>query len=352
MMFAPAASSRFDQWFSRELAALADEVCAAVGPSFVGLVLGGGYGRGEGGVVVRNGVERPYNDVDLLLFVEQPRRARTERLAAVAARYHERLGVEVDISRPYRPREMRHWHPTLMWHELLAGHRVLRGPATLLEAHCPPRVRQHPPPGEALRLLLNRGAGLLWALRIARGLEPAPDADFVRRNYFKCALACGDALLLASGLYGTFASREVTLAELPVRDRLHHARLWLYRQARTFKLRPDALPDAAPDEQALTALASVWGASLLAVERRRTGQAWDSLDDWSAWTGVREADAHTHAARARRLASGLVRGRLAWSHPREALHRELPGLLGLTRAATPGWDAASAAFLERWRAAH
>ena len=53
--FAPLATPQFDEWFGSELTAMAGEVAAAVGGTFRGLVLGGGYGRGEGGIVVRHG---------------------------------------------------------------------------------------------------------------------------------------------------------------------------------------------------------------------------------------------------------------------------------------------------------
>ena len=36
------------------------------------LVLGGGYGRGEGGVLIGPGGDRPYNDLEFYLFLSGP----------------------------------------------------------------------------------------------------------------------------------------------------------------------------------------------------------------------------------------------------------------------------------------
>ena len=273
--FAPLATPQFDEWFWSELTAMAGEVAAAVGGTFRGLVLGGGYGRGEGGIVVRHGRERPYNDVDLFLFVEKPRAVATATIGAISARYHQRLGVAVDVSRPYRPSEISSWRPTLMWHELAARHVVLKGPATLVDHLCPPQVRETPPATEALHLLLNRGAGLLWAMRVARGCEPAPDEDFVRRNYYKCLLGCGDALLIAHRAYGrSFAARGETLRALPTVS-LPASRAALfdgYAAARRFKLAPDTLDVAAPSVSGLMQAAALWAEALLTVESVRTGR--------------------------------------------------------------------------------
>ena len=56
-----------------------------------------------------------------------------------------------------------------MWYDLLNGHIVIKGPSDILSAHAPAALKKTLPVIEATRLVLNRGAGLLWALRVVRG---------------------------------------------------------------------------------------------------------------------------------------------------------------------------------------
>ena len=215
-------------------------------------------------------------------------------------------------------------------------------------------MRETPPATEALRLLLNRGAGLLWALRVARGFEPAPDEDFVRRNYYKCLLGCGDALLIAHRAYGrSFAARGDRLRALPTVS-LPASRAALfdgYTAARRFKLAPDTLDGTAPSVSGLNHAAALWAEALLTVESVRTGRPWPSLSAYTAWSGNRETTTGSVTARLRHLAMNLRAGRLAVRHPREPLYRALPGLLVLPSQGAAGWSMATAHFLARWRAA-
>ncbi|MHB2020670.1 MAG: hypothetical protein ACYCW6_27345, partial [Candidatus Xenobia bacterium] len=189
------------------------------------------------------------------------------------------------------------------------------------------------------RLLLNRGTGLLWAMRVEAGVEPSPDWDFVRRNYYKCALALGDALLIAHGRYQPrHAGRAEKLADLA--DPAFCDR---YQEALSFKLRPDSVPLDTPP---LEALAQSWGAVYLQVEAKRTGRPWASLDAYCDSPECRETGPPD---RLRNLLRNLRQGTLAWRHPREALYRQLPALLHLTRRPPRNWAAAGAAYLATWR---
>ena len=79
----------------------------------------------------------------------------------------------------------------------------------------PSALHEPLPAIEGARLLLNRGAGLLWAMRVVQGHESPPDVDFVRRNYWKCALALGDALLIAHQRYSTpYSGRDEAFSQL------------------------------------------------------------------------------------------------------------------------------------------
>jgi hypothetical protein len=349
--YARHASAGFNTRMQTWLAALSDDVRHVLGENLTALVLGGGYGRGEGGVLLVSGEECPYNDLDLILIVRRKAGVHWHELDGIQRKYEPLLGIQIDFSRPLTVDDVRKWGATMMWSDLLHGHRVLDGPSDILTANAPDLPSERLPPVEATRMLLNRGAGLLWAQRILRGCEPAPDPDFIRRNFYKCALALGDALLIAHGRFSTpYTGRKERLFELlgeippPVSFDVGR----LYGQALTFKFWPGEF-SSAPDGPQLATMARQWGEILLYVESRRTHRIWRGVQEYVRSDHLRELEQNT----IRHWTRNFVRNRQlgCWSvrYPRERLYRELPVLLDLSGSALPEWPALSARFLAVWK---
>ena len=109
------------------LARFTKEVKAALGENLVALILGGGYGRGEGGLVVVDGIQQPYNDLDFVLIVQDKSRVDANALDGLSHRYEAELKIHVDFSRPLTPTDIQQWPHWLMWHDLINGYVVLAG---------------------------------------------------------------------------------------------------------------------------------------------------------------------------------------------------------------------------------
>lgn len=199
-------------------------------PKLGGVVLGGGYGRGEGGVFEgpEAGGVRLSNDLDFYVVSEEGVSAREldaigAALEPVGEKWTAALGVDVDfcVRTPWR---LRHDQERMMVQELVrgffdvagrSGDELFRG----VERRAPEAL----PWSEAVRLMMNRGAGLLWAK------EEGRDANFVVRNLVKCILGAGDARLVARGEYRWAAEeRGKALGDA------------LYAKALAWKFRPDA----------------------------------------------------------------------------------------------------------------
>lgn len=349
--YATDASPEFNARLHETLLSLADEVEHAMGKNLVALILGGGYGRGEGGVIRVNGREMPYNDLDFTLVVSAKSGVPWQKLKEIGERFGSDMAIEVDFSRPLTLSDVQQWPHWLMWYDLFNGHVTFKGSPDILERNVPSYLREPLPAIEGTRLLLNRGAGLLWALRIVRNVEEAPDRDFVRRNYYKCALALGDALLIAYKRFTTqYRGRDALLENLEqdepgVRDL---ALSELYREALVFKFHPDEVSFHPGTESELRPLAQKWGSVFLCVEEVRTGRAWSSLNEYVHWKGTREHDQHTPKRLLRNLARNLQEKSLSLRYPREALYRQLPVLLGLTREPCEDWKEQSKRFLQVW----
>ena len=319
----------------------------SLGRNGVAVVLGGGYGRGDGSVVRHDGREYPYNDIDLVLVARHPRSVRHAPLLEICARYETRLRAHVEFGRPVSPADIRRWSPRLLWHDLVHGHRVLSGDAGVITRNAPAVLAGPPPAVEGSRLLLNRGAGLLRALRVAEGVEAAPDADFVVRNAYKTAQALGDALLIAAGRYTPAMHKRLgrfdALEPLVTTD----VREW-YRRALEFRLAPDRAPREIGEPEALRRLAAAWQQVFLQVECLRLDGDWRSLDAYTRWTGLREPEEHRLRKIPRNIARSLALGRVSLQYPREAVYAALPGLLA-SNAPVARWTADSEQLLNLWQ---
>ena len=213
-----------DRALADALAAIGAEIVAMRVPSLAGVVLGGGYGRGEGGLreckaeSVKCKVEgipvaecRLSNDLDFFAVTKEG--ATDADAAAVAMaleplsrRWSEKLGIDVDFT-GRTPWRLRHDQERLMVQELIHGYvDVVGEKGEVLFAGIERREPSDLPWMEAARLLMNRGMGLLFAkCKIENGkckVDGLPNADcrmsdadidFVNRNINKCILGAGDA---------------------------------------------------------------------------------------------------------------------------------------------------------------
>lgn len=344
-------SKAFNERLQNALTRIADRVESEMGDNLVSLILGGGYGRGEGGIILRNGMEMPYNDLDFTLVVKNKSSVPWDRLNVTRNEFAKELGIHVDFSRPLTVADIKNWPCWLMWFDLLNGHVVLKGPDNLLREQAPDALKRPLPAIEGTRLLLNRGAGVLWSLRIVRNVENEPDEDFVRRNYYKCALSLGDALLIAFGRYTTryfgrdelleaLSANEPAVACLDLQE--------LYEEALKFKFRPDSVSPEQKSEKMLQELARKWGQVFLLVENVRTAMNFKSLDEYVGWPGIREKDQHSLKQLFRNIIRNLGLGKFSLRYPRENLYLQLPVLLGLAKKNPTDWKMESGNFLKIW----
>lgn len=224
-------------------AAAAVDSCRACRRFLKAVVLGGGYGRGEGGVYrsPADGSMRLYNDLDLFVFtVPFMSRAKKKecrsRLKEIEGRLSAEYGVEVEFGPLTSVRKLKNLAPTLMYQELIRGWVPVWGDASVVRV-LPELPWERLPLSEGMRLLLNRGAGLLLAgMRLEQESLSAGDADFVLRNIHKAALAVGDAFLLARRRY-VFGVRE-RAAALAREDAFPEKALEQYGAAVRFKFSP------------------------------------------------------------------------------------------------------------------
>ena len=221
-------SPAMDRLVEETIKGVGAEIGAMRIPRLRGVVLGGGYGRGEGGVFeAPGGIQRLYNDLDFFAVTEDGASGRdidviAAALAPISRRWTGKLGIDVDfvVRTPWR---MRHDQERVMIQELLHGYFDVAGePGVEMFRGMERRDPGAFPWSEAARQLMNRGMGLAFA-------SVSDDADFAARNINKCILGVGDALLIARGGYRwRAADRAAALGDT------------LYSAAVEWKFRPRA----------------------------------------------------------------------------------------------------------------
>ena len=299
-----------------------------------GLLLGGGYGRGEGGVLRSPAGDLPYNDLEFYVFVRGnavlAERQFRHPLHELGEKLTPEAGLEVEF-KVLTLDKLRNSAPSMFYYDLVMGHYWQLGDDALLAGCEPHRDAAKIPLHEATRLLMNRCSGLLFSLaRLSGDKFTTDDADFVGRNLAKAQLAFGDVLLTAHGQYH-WSCRErhqrlenLANPELPWLAALktHHA------TGVEFKLHPTLSTETRTTlvsrHQELSALGEkLW----LWLESKRLGRTFTSARDYAASSLNKCPETSSLRNRLVNLrafgASGLTCGR----YPRERLLQALPLLL-------------------------
>jgi hypothetical protein len=340
-----ARQKRFTRDGGPELETFLEETCQKVKSNIEELIpthrldmilLGGGYGRGEGGVLVQGEMEKPYNDLEFYLFLSghplMMQRLYGTALHRVAERLSEEAGVEVEF-KILSLAKLRKSPVTMFYYDLLSGHKIILGDPNLLRGCEHHQAAHRIPLHEATRLLMNRCSGLLFAKeRLARSTFTRSDADFVYRNIAKAKLALGDVLLTTKGEYHwSCLERHQRLLLIEERTLPTQSIQQAHGEGVQFKLHPiqseHPRSDLMEEHQKITTMAErVW----YWLEGKRLGCSFTSPEDYSFSSASKCPETH-------RIKNALINTRqFGWKsllesrravYPRERLLRSLPLLL-------------------------
>lgn len=278
--------SRLEKW----CAGFAEDVRATLPANVLqAVVLGGGYGRGEGGVLKTEAGEQAYNDLEFYVFVRGPllirERQFRQKLQDVCHARSEKAGIEFE-AKLLTFEKLQQAPVSMMYYDLVVGHRWLFGAVGEFPDSEHHRAAHRIPLHEATRLLMNRASGLLFSKALLAKSDFTPgDADFVRRNISKAQLALGDVVLTAFGRYHSSCRErhrrleklEPTAAAPWLEELIQH-----HTTGIEFKLHPFVSNESAHKLRAAhAAITELAGKVFLWLEARRLGKKFASHRDYA-----------------------------------------------------------------------
>lgn len=345
------ASAEFNAKVDEVLHRLAAAVLQALGANFVALILGGGYGRGEGAVTHAGQAECCAGAIELYPIVQHRHLVNASGFEAIRCVFESQLKTTIVFHPLQTVADVRRWRRRLQWIDLFNGHVVLAGQYSVVAMNAPKDLHRVVPRIEAARLLLACGAELLETMRMVRGVQPIDRADHVRRCWNRVMLAMGDAVLIVHRRYSSVLAQRRSAFESLEGECAAVAELGLngsYASAIAYAMKPDAVTWPPPNWESLATLTEQWGRTLLYVEQRRMRRMFATMADYVAWRGIRERDINGLLRWPMNLAKNLCADRWSVRHPREEIYRQLPELLGLVNGEPTGWIVRSAELLDVW----
>lgn len=316
------------------------------------IVLGGGYGRGEGGVLRTSGQDLPYNDLEFyILAIGQDvllQRKYRKVLAHVAEELTDWAGIEVEF-KLISVSKLERSPVTMFYYDLVSGHRLIFGEDSWVVRCEHHRAAHRIPLHEATRLLFNRCSGLLYSQeKLQRTKFTEEDSDFVGRNLAKAKLAFGDVMLAMRGQYHwSCQERHKRLRKLDAEGGLliFDGIIALHAEGVAFKLHPFRSNASAASLSAELRSLKLHGRNLLlALESRRLGKTFNDIAEYGFDSDAKCPETNPLKNRLINLRHFGVAGGLTSTYPRERLLRALPVLLwepDLTK------DPATLAYLQK-----
>jgi hypothetical protein len=209
------------------------------------IILGGGYGKGEGGVYRIKDKEYLFNDYDFFIIVKNISKKKKKKYQKILIDISEKLtsgiGIDVDFGPLKSIKEIKNMSFTQMWGELKFGHKVISGKNNIMDFY-PYNNLNNIPETEVLKMLLNRGVGLLLAEeRLKKSNLNREDIDFISRNIYKSGLCMGDSILIMENTFHHLYRKRLELLNQIKNQKMikkYNIRN-IYKESLEFKLQPD-----------------------------------------------------------------------------------------------------------------
>lgn len=204
------------------------------------IILIGGYGRGEGGVINVEGVEQPHNNFDFLVISKNINKEQTafleETCSEVFDSHANKLGVLVEFT-VISTKKLKSIDPLVITYDMKYGHKLVSGNSDILTKNKNFEVDTIPS-WDVRNLIVNRGTLLIINDLILnkQGLDKK-DKKNVIKHWIKAIIGYGDALLFYMGEYHySYVEKQKRMKKQTTVDIKFRA---LYNSAMNFRFSPN-----------------------------------------------------------------------------------------------------------------
>ncbi len=190
-----------EQYSRKVLTEAINIILTSVGQNTIdAIVLIGGYGRGEGGVIETKNGSRPHNNFDLIAFSTNRKPSQyletiNDKLAPIRKKYN--IGIDLSM---IETKKFSKQSCLVMWYDITHGHKILWGKHHFLLNFS--QFELHDIPSWDVRnLMVNRSSLLLINRYILFHELNEIRKKTIIKHFIKATVGYGDALLFKHNLY-------------------------------------------------------------------------------------------------------------------------------------------------------
>lgn len=201
------------------------------------LILIGGYGRGEGGIVFENGIYCPHNNLDLLyIYNGKIKSDIVEKANNQLQKISKKYNIGIDMSAINKQKLLK-LDGQVVAYDMRYGHKTLLGDSKFLKDHNAFSLYSIDP-ADIRQLLVNRGTLLLInRILLNKQTLTKDEKKLIIKHAIKAIIGYGDALLYFNDAYHwSYAQKQTNMSELTNIDKNIKD---LYSEAMLFRFMPD-----------------------------------------------------------------------------------------------------------------
>jgi len=234
-------STHFEEKMTKVLNNISDHIESHINPDYYKcVILIGGYGRGEGGVVKISNVEFPHNNLDFLIVSKGINQNKEQQLREevhkIIKEHCAVLNIDFDLA-IFSEMKLKLCEPLVITYDMRYGHKVINGDAQFLKNMCRFNLANIPN-WDIRNLMVNRGTLLtINDLILSKKHHTMKEIKTVIKHCVKAIIGYGDALLYYNGAYHySYLEKKIRMAK---QKNIDESFKKLYDEAMNFRFEPN-----------------------------------------------------------------------------------------------------------------